>query len=122
MTQILSDFIRALRAQDVRISPSEAIDAGSTLELLGYEDRALLKQGLSNALSKSVDEKTAFDETFDKYFEFRSFSGKSPAGAQNEQQPQEDSSPENEGDPGGQQGQGGMIGRHRPTVFSGRHA
>ena len=110
MTQILSDFIRALRAQDVRISPSEAIDAGSTLELLGYDNRELLKQGLSNALAKSVDEKTAFDETFDKYFEFRSFSGKSPAGAQSEQQRPEDASPDSEGDPGGQQGQGGEGG------------
>jgi len=82
MTQILSDFIRALRAQDVRISPSEAIDAGAALELIGYEDRGLLKQGLSNALAKTVDEKQAFDETFEKYFEFRSFSGKAQADAQ----------------------------------------
>ncbi|MCC2100461.1 MAG: hypothetical protein KDJ12_05285, partial [Hyphomicrobiales bacterium] len=85
MTQILSDFIRALRAQDVRISPAEAIEAGQALELLGYENREILKQGLSNALAKSVDEKGAFDETFDKYFEFRAFSGKTPAGAQGEQ-------------------------------------
>ena len=112
MTQILSDFIRALRAQDVRISPAEAIEAGQALELLGYENREILKQGLSNALAKSVDEKGAFDETFDKYFEFRAFSGKTPAGAQGEQQPtQHDAAPDNEGDPGGQQGQGGEGGQ-----------
>ena len=101
MTQILSDFIRALRAQDVRISPAEAIEAGAALELLGYEDRQILKQGLSNALAKTVDEKTAFDETFEKYFEFRSFSGKTASGAA---PPQEDASPDQAGDPGGQQG------------------
>ncbi len=101
MTQILSDFIRALRAQDVRISPAEAIEAGAALELLGYEDRQILKQGLSNALAKTVDEKTAFDETFDKYFEFRSFSGKAASGAALSQ---EDASPDQAGDPGGQQG------------------
>ena len=111
MTQILSDFIRALRAQDVRISPAEAIEAGQALELLGYENREILKQGLSNALAKSVDEKSAFDETFDKYFEFRAFSGKPQGGGQGEQPPQEDASPDTEGDPGGQQGQGGEGGQ-----------
>lgn len=110
MTQILSDFIRALRAQDVRISPAEAIEAGQALELLGYDNREILKQGLSNALAKSVDEKSAFDETFDKYFEFRSFSGRTPAGAQGERQPHEDAAPDSEGDAGGQQGQGGEGG------------
>jgi len=110
MTQILSDFIRALRAQDVRISPAEAIEAGQALELLGYENRDILKQGLSNALAKSVDEKSAFDETFDKYFEFRSFAGKSPAGARSEQLSRDGASPDTEGDPGGQQGQGGEGG------------
>ncbi|MCB1533912.1 MAG: hypothetical protein KDJ44_04090, partial [Rhodoblastus sp.] len=110
MTQILSDFIRALRAQDVRISPAEAIEAGQALELLGYDNREILKQGLSNALAKSVDEKSAFDETFDKYFEFRSFSGKTPAGAQGEQQLQDDASPDSDGDSSGQQGQGGEGG------------
>lgn len=110
MTQILADFIRALRAQDVRISPSEAIDAGGALELLGYEDREILKQGLSNALAKTADEKTAFDETFDKYFEFRSFSGRTPAGAQGERPPQEDAAPDSQGDASGQQAQGGEGG------------
>ncbi len=99
MTQILSDFIRALRAQDVRISPSEAIDAGGALEAIGYENRELLKQGLSNALAKSVDEKQAFDETFDKYFEFRSFSGRAQGAA-----PQDAALPGEGVDPGGQQG------------------
>ncbi|HMN71075.1 MAG TPA: VWA domain-containing protein [Rhodoblastus sp.] len=110
MTQILSDFIRALRAQDVRISPAEAIEAGAALELLGYEDRQILKQGLSNTLAKSVDEKAAFDETFDKYFEFRAFSGKTPAGAPDAQQSRDDAAPDAEGDPGGEQGQGGEGG------------
>jgi uncharacterized protein len=80
MTEMLSDFIRALRAADVRISPSEAIDAGAALELIGWEDRALLRDGLAQALSKTVDEKQAFLETFDQFFAFRSFSGKAEGG------------------------------------------
>jgi uncharacterized protein len=76
MTEILSDFIRALRAADVRISPAEAIDAGAAMELIGYEDRELLRQGLGQALAKTIDEKEAFLETFEQFFAFRSFSGR----------------------------------------------
>jgi uncharacterized protein len=96
MTEMLSDFIRALRAADVRISPSEAIDAGAALERIGYEDREILKHGLSNALAKSVDEKQAFDETFEKFFEFRSFSGRAESDAQQVDSSPADASPEQE--------------------------
>ncbi|MFV0281395.1 MAG: VWA domain-containing protein [Rhodoblastus sp.] len=117
MTRILSDFIRALRAQDVRISPAEAIEAGAALELLGYESRDILKQGLSNALAKSVDEKEAFEETFDKFFEFRSFAGRPPADASQDSTSQDPASRENASENsnpdehGGEQGgQGAMPG------------
>ena len=120
MTQMLSDFIRALRAQDVRISPSEAIDAGAALEIIGYENREILKQGLSHALAKSIDEKQAFDETFEKFFAFRSFSGRNEAGAPQHRDPdgkdgsdQQGESDESQGDSldhtDAQGGQGGQA-------------
>ena len=71
MTEVLTDFIRALRAADVRISTSESIDAGQVLRLVGYEDRTLLRGALSQALAKTEDEKAAFIETFDRFFAFR---------------------------------------------------
>jgi uncharacterized protein with von Willebrand factor type A (vWA) domain len=80
MSTVVTDFIRALREADVRVSPSEAIDAGTTLALLGYDDRALLRESLSLTLAKSVPEKSAFDETFDRFFKFDLFN--EPAGAE----------------------------------------
>ena len=35
--RLLSDFIRALRASDVRVSTGEAIDAAGTVKLIGFE-------------------------------------------------------------------------------------
>src|SRR5258706_6568152 len=73
MTEVLGDFIRALRAADVRISTSEAIDAGAALGLVGYDDRALLRHALSQVLAKTVEEKQAFAATFDRFFAFDQF-------------------------------------------------
>ena len=73
MSEVVADFIRALREADVRVSPSEAIDAGETVATLGYSDRDLLREGLTLALAKSVPEKAHFDETFDRFFRFDIF-------------------------------------------------
>jgi len=100
MTEVLGDFIRALRAADVRISTSESIDAGAVLGLVGYDDRLLLRYALSQVLAKTEDEKQAFAETFDRFFAFDQFKTKAP-GTEREQQGGE----RRDGDP--QQGQGG---------------
>ncbi len=68
MTQVLSDFIKALRAADVRVSTAESIDAAATLETVGFNERTLLKDALSQVLAKSADDKLRFDETFEAYF------------------------------------------------------
>lgn len=73
MTEVLTDFIRALRAADVRISTSESIDAGSVLRLVGYDDRLVLRHALSQVLAKTEDEKQAFANTFDRFFAFEQF-------------------------------------------------
>jgi uncharacterized protein len=71
MDQLLANFIRALRNADVRISTSETLDAFSTVELIGYRDRQLLKDSLSLVLPKTLDEKAVFDTCFDQFFSFR---------------------------------------------------
>ncbi len=71
MDQLLTNFIRALRNADVRISPAETLDAFSTVQLVGYRDRQLLKDSLSLVLPKTPDEKAAFDTCFDQFFSFR---------------------------------------------------
>lgn len=71
MEQLLTNFIRALRNADVRISTAETLDAFSTVELVGYRDRQLLKDSLALVLPKTLVEKAAFDACFDQFFTFR---------------------------------------------------
>ena len=74
MQQTLENFLRALRAMDVRVSPAEAIDAHCTVDSVGYADRTLLKDSLCIALAKSEEEVERFDECFEMFFardEFR---------------------------------------------------
>jgi uncharacterized protein with von Willebrand factor type A (vWA) domain len=64
----LEDFIKALRASEVRVSPAEAIDAHRAMMQVGYADRTLVKDALCIALAKSEEEVARFDECFDAYF------------------------------------------------------
>lgn len=75
MTQTLSDFIRALRAADLRVSTAESIEAASALALVGYEQRELLKQALGQVLAKSITDKNNFDACFEAFFSPRTQSG-----------------------------------------------
>src|SRR5687767_13565745 len=78
MDQLLTNFIRALRNADIRISTAETLDAFSTVQLVGYADRQLLKDSLGLVLPKTLDEKAAFDTCFDQFFSFRAHSELSP--------------------------------------------
>lgn len=74
MQQPLQNFIRALRAADVRVSPAESIDAAETIAVTGYSDRLLLKNALCTVLAKSPEEVAAFEDCFEMFFareEFR---------------------------------------------------
>ncbi|MGH6958248.1 MAG: hypothetical protein ACREEW_16405, partial [Caulobacteraceae bacterium] len=64
----MEDFIKALRASEVRVSPAEAIDAHRALMEIGYADRALVKDSLCVALAKTREEVARFDACFDAYF------------------------------------------------------
>jgi uncharacterized protein len=68
MDTLLTHFIRALRNAQVRIATSETLDAMRAVELVGYSDRALLKTTLGLVLPKTLEDKTAFDTCFDKFF------------------------------------------------------
>jgi uncharacterized protein len=69
----LSNFIRALRNADVRVSTAETLDAFNAMELVGYRDRAFLKDALSMVLPKTADEKESFSDCFDSFFSFKKF-------------------------------------------------
>jgi uncharacterized protein with von Willebrand factor type A (vWA) domain len=71
MDTLLATFIRALRNADVRVSTAETLDALQAVEVVGYRDKALLKNTLALVLPKTLDEKATFDTTFDQFFSFR---------------------------------------------------
>ena len=68
MQHTLEEFLRALRAADVKVSPAEAIDAARTIQAVGYADRELFKDALCATLAKSRDEVARFDQTFETFF------------------------------------------------------
>lgn len=68
MQHQLEQFLRALRAADIKVSPAEAIDAARTISAVGYADRELFKDALCATLAKSRDEVVAFDRTFETFF------------------------------------------------------
>jgi uncharacterized protein with von Willebrand factor type A (vWA) domain len=114
MERTLANFIRALRASDVRISTAETLDAFRTAELMGWRDRLALKQALAVTLPKTHDEKEAFDACFDTFFRFEEFQEQPPEGsAEDDADQQGDESQQGDGEGGGgggdpqQQGTGG---------------
>lgn len=74
MQHTLEEFLRALRASDIRVSPAEAIDAHRTAALVGYGDRQLFKDALCATLAKSEDEVARFDTAFDTFFQRQAMS------------------------------------------------
>lgn len=75
MQGALEDFLRALRAMEVRVSPAEAIDAHMAVAAVGYGDRELLKDALCVTLAKSEDEVDRFEAAFDTFFTREEFKG-----------------------------------------------
>ena len=117
MDRTLTHFIAALRNAEVRISPAETLDAMNAVELVGYRDRAFLKDSLALVLPKTADEKETFDTTFDQFFSFEEVAGENVA---------VDGEGEGEGEDGegggeGQgQGQGEGLGGGKGTGAKGR--
>ncbi|MGZ3404714.1 MAG: VWA domain-containing protein [Phenylobacterium sp.] len=88
MQHTLEEFLRALRAADVRVSPAEAIDAARTAATVGYADRELFKDALCATLAKSKDEVGRFDETFETFFTRDSFGLPPPQAGEADSEPQ----------------------------------
>lgn len=86
MQHTLQDFLRALRAADVRVSPAEAIDAARTAQTVGYADRELFKDALCATLAKSREEVAAFDRTFETFFARQSLDLPPPPPPQSERE------------------------------------
>ena len=78
MERVLTDFVKTLRNVNIRVSPAETLDATEVIEKVGYDDRELLKNTLSLALSKTPNEKEKFDTCFDDFFREKLSSDETP--------------------------------------------
>ncbi|MAT84031.1 MAG: hypothetical protein CMD39_07045 [Gammaproteobacteria bacterium] len=118
MDRTLTNFIRALRNADIRISTAETLDALSAVELVGYEDRGALKRSLALVLPKTADEKEAFDLCFDQFFSAEDVSGQrgraGEAGPEDAEAGEDDS--EGQGGDGEGGGGGDLEGRQPPAA------
>ena len=79
-------FVQYLRGKKIPVSPADTLDAVEAAELVGYQNRSLLKNGLAAALAKSRHELTVFEAAFDDYFP--PISNRPPAGGQPDVQPE----------------------------------
>ncbi len=68
MDQRVLEFIGDLRRAEVRISPSEALDALAASAEIGLTDRDAFKAALASTLIKESRDLPTFDRLFDLYF------------------------------------------------------
>ena len=69
MQRTLEDFLRALRAADLSVSPAEAIDAHRAVTRIGYSDRELFRDSLCVTLAKNAEAVAKFESCFDAFFQ-----------------------------------------------------
>jgi len=79
----LRRFLQVARGAGLRISAAEGIDAARAVDLVGYSDRAVLRDTLGAVLAKTLDEKVLYEETFDRYFQRQEFSRSDPEPSSN---------------------------------------
>ena len=68
MDERILEFIGDLRRAEIRISPSEALDALAASAEVGLEDRETFKTALASTLIKEARDAGTFERLFDLYF------------------------------------------------------
>jgi uncharacterized protein with von Willebrand factor type A (vWA) domain len=113
----LRRFLQVARGAGLKVSAAEGIDAARAVDLVGFEDRTVLKDSLGLVLAKTPDEKAAYDEVFELYFKRDEFSG--------DRSGDEDGSPASEQDPSsrpsdgtGGEGMGGQGGQSLGSLLA----
>ena len=119
----LRRFFQVARGAGLRVSAAEGIDAARAVDLVGFDDRTLLKDTLALILAKTPDEKQLYDEAFELYFKRDAFSGGGAGGNEddgNEHAPgQTPNQGPRAGDGQGGQGQGGSGGQSLGQLLEG---
>lgn len=68
LTGRLVEFVSALRSKGIPAGTSETVDAAAVIDVLGLDDRELLREGLAAALVRRGGQRDVFDMTFDLFF------------------------------------------------------
>lgn len=64
----LVEFVEALRSQGISVGPSETVDAGQVMSVLGLGDRDALREGIACAVLRRPDHRDTYDAMFDLFF------------------------------------------------------
>lgn len=64
----LVEFVEALRSVGIAVGPSETVDAGRVMTVLGLGDREVLREGLACAVLRRPDHRSTYDAMFDLWF------------------------------------------------------
>lgn len=64
----LVEFVEALRSVGISVGPSETVDAGRVLTVLGLGDREALREGLACAVLRRADHRETYDAMFDLWW------------------------------------------------------
>jgi uncharacterized protein len=64
----LVEFVEALRGQGISVGPSETVDAGRVMAVLGLGDREVLREGIACAVLRRPDHRDTYDAMFDLWF------------------------------------------------------
>ena len=64
----LVEFVEALRTQGISVGPSETVDAGRVMTVLGLGDREALREGIACAVLRRADHRDTYDAMFDLSF------------------------------------------------------
>lgn len=64
----LVGFVEALRSQGISVGPSETVDAGRVMSVLGMGDREALREGLACAVLRRADHRQTYDALFDLWW------------------------------------------------------
>jgi uncharacterized protein with von Willebrand factor type A (vWA) domain len=62
------EFVEALRGVGIAVGPSETVDAGRVMAVLGLGDREVLREGLACAVLRRADHRDTYDAMFDLWF------------------------------------------------------
>jgi uncharacterized protein with von Willebrand factor type A (vWA) domain len=62
------EFVEALRGVGIAVGPSETVDAGRVMTVLGLGNREELREGLACAVLRRADHRDTYDAMFDLWF------------------------------------------------------